>query len=67
MVSDRLDVGHFVRSKRGAGQPVIEGTIKAIVKSVAYIEVHRIGGARVKSDYPLVRVRSLSNLERSEL
>lgn len=67
---DRLDVGHYVRSKPGVGQPQIEGYIYAIDGDVARIDTRRVGGAKLDHDplaRPIIRVRSLRNLERSEL
>ena len=62
----RLKIGDYVRSKPGAGQPVIEGQIHRIERDLATIKVVRIGNARV-SGRPIFRVRSLSNLKRGEI
>jgi len=64
---DKLDVGHYVRSKEGAGQPRIEGYIAKIEGDVARIDVRRIGQAKVSRFSPEFRTRSLRNLERGEL
>jgi hypothetical protein len=65
---DNLEVGHYVQSKPGAGQPQIHGYIISIERDVAKIDVRRVGQARVSTIAgKLVRTRSLRNLERGEV
>ena len=67
MPEDKLEVGHYVRTKKEAGTPRIEGYISSIHRDVAWIDVRRVGQARVASKQPVLRFRALQLLERGEL
>ena len=68
MIADKLEVGHYVQSKPGVGQPQIHGYILSIERDVAKIDVRRVGNAKVSCQHgTMVRTRSLANLERGEV
>ena len=67
MPEDKLEIGHYVRTSEKAGSPRLEGYILRIEGSLAWIDVRRIGDARVDLYHPVYRARALQLLERGEL